>query len=122
VLHFEWIRLYSWTTQLNKYTLNHNGRNENNDEPFVSEETSEHVQLFFANLSRVNQVEYLHEYEHLEDYSVVKHLLSWNQLFLILREFDICITDSGLQTCCHVKLFASFFSLIFQIEAVEILQ
>ena len=73
----ERVCLDSRTTKLDEYTLNHNGCKENHNEPLVIEETGEHVQLSFANLTRVDQVEDLHEHKHLENYSIMKHLLCW---------------------------------------------
>jgi len=76
MLHVERVCLDGRATKFNKHALDDNGSNENDNEPLVVKEALENIQLI-SNLSRVYQVEDLHEHEHLENYSVVKHLLCW---------------------------------------------
>jgi len=110
------------TTKLDEYALNHNGCKENHNEPLVIEETGEHVQFSFANLTRVDQVEDLHEHKYLENYSIMKHLLCWSHRLGFLWEmhgrgckrFPVCIT------CSSVPNIACLESSCLSIEAVVI--
>ena len=112
------VGLHSGTAKLNEDTLDDDGKNEDDNEPYVVEEVSEHIDLIISDLSRVNEVENLHENKDLEDNGVVKHLLTVLEcLHLIgghwcrLDSLPVCITFwTG---------FLPFFSAVLAVELLE---
>jgi len=71
----QWPGLDSLSTNFNQEALDNDCEDKDNDEHFVVEEALEDVQLIITDLSCINQVEDLKEYKHLEDNSVMEHLV-----------------------------------------------
>jgi len=65
---------------LDECNLDQNSSNNDAQEEEIVEETMENVVFFLSKLSWVNLIEDLHEYEGVEDYSVVLGLLCWEDL------------------------------------------
>ena len=75
LLESQWSTLDCFTSILHKQDLDSYSNDHNKDEQLVVKEVCKHIELVFSNLSTVDLIEDLHEYEGVEDHSVVKTAL-----------------------------------------------
>jgi hypothetical protein len=87
------ISLNELATNFDQEDLDENSKDHNYDEHFVVEKAMENIQFSFSNLSSVNQVENLEEYEHLENNCVVKHFVSMSKHFIL--RWHMLVTSLG---------------------------